>query len=174
MMKQKRTSTDLVCIALCFLALTGVLFSQVPDTKEGAKTDPPIKYFRVDKVITVAGTVTAIKSEKNYDSKKSDFVVAYVNDKKSGEQYKIELSPAWYFNLDIMVGSRVRITGSHNRINGQHLLMTQSLVFQGDIFHFRDKSGFPLWRGKSRKIRENDNRLKRKQKGAGGSGKGKH
>ncbi len=170
-MKRKRTLKDLVGPAF-FLLLTGLLFPVTPPD-----VDKPIKYFRVDKVITVTGTVTEIKNEKSYYNSNSDFVVAFIKEKKTGELYKIEFSPAWYFNLDIMEGSKVRVTGSDNLLGGQHLIMTQSLVFEGDIVHFRDKSGFPLWRGKGRDQGNNDGRFQRKRKGTGGSGgdgKGRH
>lgn len=171
-MNRKRVLFVFIVLALFLSFPAGDLFSQVPEA--GADTKEQMKYFRVDKVITVAGTVTAIKSEKSYKSRKNDFIVAYLKDKKTGDQYKIEFSPAWYFNLDIMEGSQIRVTGSKCRISGQQLIMTQSIVFQGGIFHFRDKHGFPLWRGKGRKNLKNDRRYNRKRKRSGGDGKGRH
>lgn len=156
------TLANIIGPFFCLLILSGLLFSQEQQTV--TNPDKPIKYFRVDKMVTVTGTVQAIKSEKNYNSRKSDFVVAYLKEKQTGKEYKIELSPAWYFDLDIVEGSKIKVTGSQFQVQNQPLIMVQSLVYQGTMFNFRDKLGFPLWRGKGNKMRDKDNRFNRKQK----------
>lgn len=132
-------------------------------------TPENIKYFRVDKIITVTGKITDIKTEKSYH--RSDFIVVYLKEEKTDREYKIEISPDWYFNLDLVKGQKIQVTGSHNKIGSNDLVMTQSLVFQGKAFHFRDKSGFPLWRGKGRFYKRAGQKQKRRR---GGRGKRKH
>jgi len=105
-----------------------------------------IKYYRVDSVKTIKGEVVDIKSETSFH--KSDFTVIYLKEKKSGAIYRVEVSPDWFFNMDVMIGSKIETTGSCTVENGVNLVMTRSIAFQGEIFHFRDKYGFPLWRGK--------------------------
>jgi hypothetical protein len=128
-----------------------------------------IKYYRVDKIITITGEITDIKTERSYH--RSDFIVVYLNEEKSNRVYKIEISPAWYCNLDLVKGQKIQVTGSFNKIGSDDLVMTQSLVFQGKTYHFRDKSGFPLWRGKGRFYKGAGQRRRQRR---GGDGKGKH
>jgi hypothetical protein len=61
----------------------------------------------------------------------------------------VEVSPRWFFEVDLMVGGRVEVTGSVNTIEGVHHVMTRSIMFRGELYEFRDKYGFPLWRGKN-------------------------
>jgi hypothetical protein len=128
-----------------------------------------IKYYRVDKIITVTGEITDIKTEKSYH--RSYFTVVYLKEEKSNRVYKIEISPDWYCNLDLVKGQKIRVTGSLNKIGNNDLVMTQFLVFQGKTYHFRDKSGFPLWRGKGRFYKRAGQRRRRRQ---GGGGKRKY
>jgi hypothetical protein len=141
-------------ISLCVLLLvTAGIFAQ-----------KQLRYYRVDSVKTIKGEITDIKSEKSYH--KNNFTVIYLKEKKSGEIYKVEVSPEWFFSMDLMKGSRIEITGSCTLENGMNSMMTRSIAYQGEIIHFRDKNGFPLWRGKGM------------QKNRGGKGKmrrrGKH
>lgn len=180
-----------ILLASLILLLSGSLSAYPPES---------IKYFRVDKVVTVTGEITDIKSEKSYH--KNNFIMVYLKEKKTGQSYKIEVSPDWFFNLDLMKGQRIQVTGSINTVKnaplnsentyntsntnntnntnnlnnlnngketGQNLIMTQSLVFQGQIFHFRDKSGFPLWRGKGKYYKKSGGR-RQQQKGRKRSG----
>lgn len=112
----------------------------------GISAQEPIKYYRVDSVKTIKGEITDIKIEKSFH--KNNFTVIYLKEKESGEMYKVEVSPEWFFSIDLMKGSIIEITGSCTRENNVYTMMTRSIAYQGEIFHFRDKYGFPLWRGK--------------------------
>jgi hypothetical protein len=122
-----------------------------------------VKYFQVDKVKTIRGEITGIKTEKSYH--KSDFIVIYIKVKeKTGEEtYRVEVSPGWFFAMDLMKGGKIEVTGSYSTISGQGLIMSQSITFQGEKHEFRDKYGFPLWRGKGKYMKQ----------GYRGKGKGK-
>ena len=113
--------------------------------KVGIFAQRQIKYYRVDSIKTIKGEIVDITSEKSYH--KRDFTVIYLKEKKSGEIYRVEVSPKWYFNMDLMKGSEIEVTGSYCRMDDKHLLMTCSITFQGELHQFRDKYGFPLWRG---------------------------
>ncbi len=138
------------------LLLTPLFYTQkiYPQKKQ-------LKYYRVDRVKTVKGEITAVKNEPCYDKK--NFIVIYLKEKKSGNVYRIEVSPQWFFSMDLMTGSRIEVTGSYSQKGNMNLIMTRSITFQGEHFRFRDKSGFPLWRGK----------LKRGNRGRGGKGRHK-
>ncbi len=127
----------------------GIFLSLLLSIKVGIFAQEPIKYYRVDSVKTIKGEVINITSEKSYH--KRDFTVIYLKEKKSGEIYRVEVSPEWFFNMDLMKGSKIEVTGSYCLMeDDKHLLMTRSITFQGEIYQFRDKYGFPLWRGKGK------------------------
>lgn len=125
-----------------------------------------VKYFQVDKVKTIRGEIIDIKTEKSYH--KNDFIVIYLKVKeKTGEEiYRVEVSPEWFFAMDLMKGSKIEVTGSYSAISDQSLMMTQSITFQGEKYEFRDKYGFPLWRGKGKYMKQGyRGRGKRKRRG---------
>ena len=126
----------------------------------------PVKYFQVDKVKTLKGEITKIKREKSYF--KDNFIILYlkVKDKLGEEIYRVEVSPEWFFAMDLMKGSKVEVTGSISKVNDQSLIMTQSITYMGERYKFRDKNGFPLWRGKGKFMKRSfQGKGKRKQKG---------
>jgi hypothetical protein len=164
-MKNKRMLKSFIVSVI--LGLFSTAFYLFPDPAEN------IKYYRVDQVITVTGEITDIKTEKSYH--KSDFIVVYLKEKKTGHLYKIEVSPDWFFDLDMASGQKIQVTGSHNKIDNVDLIMTRTLVCGGEVYQFRDESGFPLWRGKGRYLKGSGRKFKHKQKRGGSSGgKGRH
>ena len=116
--------------------------------------EQPVKYFQVDKVKTIRGEIIDIKTEKSYH--KSDFIVIYLKVKENtGEKiYRVEVSPEWFFAMDLMKGGKIEVRGSFCTIDGQSLMRTQSITFQGEKYEFRDKYGFPLWRGKGKYMKQ--------------------
>lgn len=125
--------------------------------RRGGKVPQSLKYYRVDSVKTIEGKITDIKNEKCYSDKV--FIVIYVKENKTGDPYRVEVSPNWYYNMDLMTGSRIEVTGSVTPGGQMGQVMARSIMFQGQVFQFRDNMGFPLWRGQ------------RKQKGRGGQSK---
>lgn len=129
-----------------------------------------VKYFQVDRIKTIRGEITDIKTEKSYH--KSNFIVIYLKEKTSQEIYLVEVSPEWFFSMDLLKGSQIEVTGSFNKVDGQNLVMTQSITYRGEIVQFRDKYGFPLWRGKGKYMKRG---YRGKGKGKGkGSQRGRH
>jgi hypothetical protein len=125
-----------------------------------------LKYFQVDKIKTIRGEITYIKTEKSYH--RNDFIVIYLKVKeKTGEEiYRVEVSPEWFFAMDLMKGSKIEVTGSYCTINDQSLIMTQTITFLGEKYEFRDKYGFPLWRGKGKYMKQgSQGQGKRKRRG---------
>jgi hypothetical protein len=125
------------------LVLAAVLSVPAPGRQE-----QQIKYYRVDQVSTLQGEIIAIKTEKCYQD--NDFVVLYLKEKTSGETYRVEVSPGWFFTMDLMEGSQVEVTGSSSKAGETNLMIAQSITFRGELSQFRDQSGFPLWRGKGK------------------------
>ncbi|MDQ1353969.1 MAG: hypothetical protein QG657_4278 [Acidobacteriota bacterium] len=107
-----------------------------------------IKYFRLDSIIKITGEVKDIKTEKCY--KGDHFSVLYIKDQSSDRQYKVEVSPAWFFNLEVKTGKTIAVTGSYMQIGQEHIIMAQELELEGKIVNYRDRLGFPLWRGRGK------------------------
>lgn len=119
------------------------------------------KYYRVDRVITVKGDIEEIKKEPCYRS--NNFMVVYIQEKKSDRRYRVELSPDWFYNVDLMKGSVIEVTGSYTKTKEENLILAGSITFQGEIYRFRDKNGFPLWQGKRKHMRRGGRgRMRRK------------
>ncbi len=135
-----------VVFAAIFIVIISLPLSAVqPEQSNASSVEDAIKYYRVDTVKTINGKIESIANEKSYH--KHDFVVIYLKEKKSGEKYRVEVAPRWYFDVDLMVGSMIEVTGSDCGATGPHVLMTRSITFQGEHYLFRDDMGFPLWRG---------------------------
>ena len=105
----------------------------------------------MDKIVKITGKITKIKEENSYE--KNKFIVMELKDMKNGEQYDAEVSPLWFYKVDIVEGSLIELRGSLNNINNKKIVLTQPIIFAGEIFNFRDKFGFPLWRGENRAFR---------------------
>ena len=110
-----------------------------------ANQKQPPNYYRVDKIKTITGDIVAVKSERSFHKK--DFTVLYLKEEKSKEIYRVEVSPKWFYTMDLMIGSRIKVIGSYTRKSGIHMIMTRTITSQGKLFLFRDKHGFPMWRG---------------------------
>lgn len=121
---------------VCFFAFTAGMASQAVE---------PIKYFNMASVKTIRGKVIEIIQE---DSKQQHpFVVISLLEKNSETRYRVEVSPEWFFRIDLMTGSQVEINGSDISNEKEHIMMAASITFQGERYQFRDRYGFPLWRG---------------------------
>ncbi len=104
------------------------------------------KYFRIDKIVSVSGKIVKIRMEDSY--RKNKFIIFELKELKSNDQYDIEVSPQWFYGLDVAEGSLVEVKGSLNILKEKKIILAQSIIFEGEVFNFRDKFGFPLWRGK--------------------------
>ena len=78
---------------------------------------------------------------------KNSFIVIELMDKKTSTTYDIEVSPFWFYKIDVAEGSIINVKGSLNNLEDKKIILAQSIIFGGEVYHFRDKLGFPLWRG---------------------------
>lgn len=131
-------------IKIIFL-VTLIIFSSVYFFPETTSENTGFKYFRVDRIESVTGEILKIRTEKSY--RKRIFIILDLREKKEMKIYKIEVSPQWFYNLDLIEGNIIKVTGSLKRSEKEIFLMAQSITFEGEIFNFRDRNGFPLWRG---------------------------
>ncbi len=102
-------------------------------------------YYNLDQVATVKGTIIDISIQRSYH--KNDFVVIALSSTNPETVYNVEVCPQWFFQLDLMKGMEIEVTGSATVIEGKNFMMTRSLMYSGELYNFRDTNGFPLWRG---------------------------
>lgn len=120
-----------------------------------------IKYYRLENVITIQGVIQKIQIEECY--RKKNFMVIYINEKQQKRNYRIEVSPKWFFGIELMKGNLIEVTGSHSVLKDSHLILAKSITFQGQIHYFRDKYGFPLWQGKGKYSKYRNQGMKRRK-----------
>lgn len=123
-----------------------------------------IKYFKLDKIVTLTGKIVSIEDDSS-ESHQGQFVVILMRD-KTNNLYYLEVSPKWFFRVDLLEGAEIKVKGALNVINKKNILLIQSITHQGEIYHFRDQRGFPLWRGRNqRDKRQRGQQGKRIKKG---------
>ncbi len=106
-----------------------------------------IKYFKLDKIVSISGKIVKIRTDLK--EHKREFIILELKTSKN-EKYIIEVSPKWFYDIDMVKGDIIEIKGSLNIIKKKNIILTQSIMRQGEIYNFRDKLGFPLWRGKGK------------------------
>ncbi len=89
----------------------------------GLDAQKQIKYYRMASIKTIRGKIKEITWEKCYQKK--DLTVMYVEEKQSGDIYRVEVSPAWFFHMDLVKGSRIEVAGSYNREKNRNTIMTR-------------------------------------------------
>jgi len=126
-----------------------------------ADSDTPFKYYNLDNVTTVTGTIVDITTQRSYH--KHDFVMIRLATPGSDTVYNVEVCPQWFFQLDLMKGMELEVTGSVAMVEGQNFMMTRSLRYSGELFNFRDTNGFPLWRGQAKTPAQGKGAQRRRQ-----------
>ncbi|MBP1768171.1 MAG: hypothetical protein H6P98_2286 [Candidatus Aminicenantes bacterium] len=103
-------------------------------------------FYNVDTEKQVEGTIRELLFEPRYQDK-APFLILVIEEKKTGEVYRAEISPAWFFDYDLHKGESVRIVGSTYAKDDSQYLIARRLQCGGETFFLRDSRGFPSWRG---------------------------
>jgi hypothetical protein len=106
----------------------------------------PAHFYNLDTERRVEGVVREILFEPRYEDR-SPFLIIVLEEKKTAQRYKIELSPAWFFGHDLHRGEPVKIVGSFYAKDDEFYLIARELQAAGETFRLRDSRGFPNWRG---------------------------
>jgi hypothetical protein len=106
----------------------------------------PSRFYNVDTERRVEGVIREILLEPRYEDR-SPFLILVLEEKKTGQRYKVELSPAWFFDQDLHQGEPVKIVGSFYVKDDNYFLIARELQAGGETFRLRDGRGFPNWRG---------------------------
>lgn len=104
-------------------------------------------FYDVDKEIQIEGKIKKIVMEPRYKTT-APFLVLVVQDKKSQLEYNVEVSPTWFFSRNFHVGEDLRVMGSTYSDGTTKNLIARQIMTRGKWHVFRDKNGFPSWRGR--------------------------
>ena len=125
--------------------LSGLLLASLLLPGQEIRTQAPVlRYFNLDSLVTLKGTVADLRQEAR--DKGQSFAVLLLKTPDRG-LVAVELAPTWFFQMDLFAGARVEVTGSLLTEEGRFWLLASSLTFQGERVGLRDDLGFPLWRG---------------------------
>lgn len=104
-------------------------------------------FYDVDAEVRIEGTVREIVLEVRYGSR-APFVILALEEAGTGQAFRIEIGPSWFFGEDVHAGEKVAIVGSLVRTEGgvKHVI-ARELRFRGETLIVRDRRGFPEWRG---------------------------
>lgn len=125
------------------LALAAFLLFALP-----AWTGQAEHYYDVDAEVRIEGSVRELAFEHRYEDR-APFVVLALEESGTGQKYRIEIGPSWFFGKDLHAGEKVAIVGSLVRTEGDtKFVIAREVRFQGETLIVRDRRGFPEWRGK--------------------------
>jgi len=103
-------------------------------------------FYNVDTERRVEGVVQEVLFEPRYEDR-APFLILLLEEKKTGNPFKVELSPAWFFGHDLHKGEPVKIVGSFYAQDNESFIIARELRTGGETFKLRDSRGFPNWRG---------------------------
>jgi len=141
-MKMARVLRILAC-----LIAAGTAFAGQASERQSAP------FYNVDTERQIEGTIRELVFEPRYEDK-APFLILVIEEKKSGEIYRAEISPAWFFDYDLHKGEDVRIVGSSYSKGETRYIIAQRLQCGGETFFLRDSRGFPSWRGGQRQMKK--------------------
>ncbi len=106
----------------------------------------PQHFYNVDKEVSIRGTVREVIMKPRHQDT-APFLIVILEEKTSGKQYRVEISPVWFFEQDLYQGESLNITGSLVAEGIVNLIMARQVRFRGEVMTVRDKHGFPNWSG---------------------------
>jgi hypothetical protein len=142
-------NTRLIWVALLCLAAPVAGFGQAPVPPAAPQ---PGQFYNLDTERQVEGVIQEVLFEPLYENR-APFLVVVLKEDKTGVTYRVEVSPAWFFNYDLHQGEPVKVTGSFYAKEAASCLIARQLQAGGETFMLRDSRGFPNWRGGPTKVK---------------------
>lgn len=110
-------------------------------------------FYNLDKEMRIEGKVQEIIMEPRYKDT-APFLIIILDEKTTKQQYRIEISPTWFFEHDLHKGESMVVLGSLYTTGEKDLnIIAKEIRFRGENLVLRDKHGFPNWRGGKMKQR---------------------
>jgi hypothetical protein len=128
------------------LGILACLIAAVPGPASQASGRQSAPFYNVDTEKQIEGTIRELVFEPRYQDK-APFLILVIEEKKTGQVYRAEISPAWFFDYDLHKGESVRVVGSAYSQDDTRYLIARRLQCGGETFFLRDSRGFPSWRG---------------------------
>jgi len=114
-------------------------------------------FFSPERKIEIVGKV--VKIEENQSFCRSDYFVVITLKDRRGREFKVYVSPAWFFTERPGLGEEIKIKGSYSQ-NNRTLVIAEWIYSRGEKFLLRDSRGFPLWSGRKRRFGKERRRSK--------------
>jgi hypothetical protein len=118
-----------------------------------ARLQDAAPFYSVDTERRIEGTIKDVVFEPRYGDRAS-FLILLLEEKGARTLYRVEISPAWFFDRDLHKGEKVKVIGSYYTTkDGTNVLIARQLQAGGETFMLRDSRGFPSWRGGAAKAK---------------------
>jgi hypothetical protein len=114
----------------------------------GQEHQKPQHFYNVDTEKKVKGTIQEINMEPRYKDS-SPFLIIKLQEKKTNQEFFVEISPVRFFTHDFHKGEEIEVVGSLYLKDGNQNVIARQIRLKGEIIILRDKRGFPAWRGGS-------------------------
>jgi hypothetical protein len=142
-----------LAIAAVCLASVCAVSGQAADPAPAVTTPAEQGHFyNLDTERQVEGTIQEVLFEPRYEDR-APFLVIVLKEKNTGRVFRVEVSPAWFFNYDLHQREPVKVTGSVYTRDDSSYLIARKLQAGGETFMLRDSRGFPSWRGGPMKVK---------------------
>lgn len=117
-----------------------------------ARVQAQAPYYSVDAERRIEGTIKEVVFEPRYGDR-APFLIVVLEERATAAVYRVEISPAWFFDRDLHKGEKVGLIGSYYLKDGINHLIARQLQAGGETYTLRDSRGFPSWRGGASKGR---------------------
>ena len=128
------------------LGILACVIAAVPGLGSQASSEQSAPFYNIDTEKQVEGTIRELVFEPRYQDK-APFLILIIEEKKTGEVYRAEISPAWFFDYDLHKGESVKVIGSTYFKDETQYIIARRLQCGGETYFLRDSRGFPSWRG---------------------------
>ncbi len=128
------------------LLITGIVLSAFAQQAEESQAQAPSRFYNVDTEKQVEGVIEQVLFEPRYEDR-APFLIVIIEEKKTSQKYRVEVSPVWFFERDLHKGEPVKIIGSVYTKGEEAYVIARELKTGGETFMLRDSRGFPNWRG---------------------------
>jgi hypothetical protein len=132
--------------SLAIILMTGAALAAFGQQLGRPQAQTPARFYNVDTEKQVDGVIEQVLFEPRYEDR-APFLLVVVEEKKTSQKFRVEVSPVWFFNRDLHKGEPVKIIGSLYSKDDDAYIIARELKTGGETFRLRDSRGFPNWRG---------------------------
>ena len=148
-LEQGTMNARLIGMAALSLLALGAGLGQTPGGPGGPQ---PGHFYNLDTERQVEGVIQEVLFESKYENT-APFLVVVLKESGTSVIYRVEVSPAWFFDYDLHQGEPAKVTGSFYSKDASSYLIARKLQAGGETFLLRDSRGFPNWRGGPMKVK---------------------